>query len=469
MFNISNLIMESNKDSFDSEAIDVIYGKGASTSLDQTALGKINTGLVFQDAFISGEDGKVLKELAKQVAELAYLPEMGKKRNLWKSHNMLKSVRPLIFCDPENGWNEIITEDQMQCKGTLARRWEMDLRKEIFQGIFIQDDKPIEAVFNVPFTVLPDDWGLDVVFTCSDFVNGSKVWDSPVKDYDRDLPKLHSPDFEIDYKTTNACLKLAKEVFGDILKVELKGCWWWSLGITLPAVMLRGLTNIYMDFIEQPDNIKALFNIIMKGHQSKLDYLETAGLLALNSDTSYVGSGGLGNTDELPGLISGGIKCHNLWGFAESQETVSVSPDMYGEFVFPFEKPHLDRFGLNCYGCCEPIDPRWQYVKQHSNLRRVSCSPWADYEKMAEYLGTDYIFSMKPAPSLISSPNIDRVAIRKQIRHDLEVTKGCIVEIIMKDNHTLGGKPSNIVEWCSIAKEEIANVYGIEKQERLLV
>ena len=72
--------------------------------------------------------------------------------------------RPLVFCDPENGWNEIITEAQMQCRGKLARRWEMDLRKEIFWGEVMGDDKPVEPYFDVPYTVSPDDWGLQAAY-----------------------------------------------------------------------------------------------------------------------------------------------------------------------------------------------------------------------------------------------------------------------------------------------------------------
>jgi hypothetical protein len=36
----------------------------------------------------------------------------------------------------------------------------------------------------------------------------------------------------------------------------------------------------------------------------------------------------------------------------------------------------------------------------------------------------------------------------------LEKTRGCIVEVIMKDNHTLAHRPEHAVEWCRIAREE---------------
>ena len=80
----------------------------------------------------------------------------------------------------------------MQCRGKLARRWEMDLRKEIFWGDVLGDDKPVEPYFDVPYTAAPDDWGLAPVYHKTS-ASGSYVWDGAIKDYATDLKKLHSP------------------------------------------------------------------------------------------------------------------------------------------------------------------------------------------------------------------------------------------------------------------------------------
>ncbi len=45
--------------------------------------------------------------------------------------------------------------------------------------------------------------------------------------------------------------------------------------------------------------------------------------------------------------------------------------------------------------------------------------------------------------------------VRSELRRDLEILKGCYVEVIMKDNHTLGGSKENTIRWCRIAKEEV--------------
>jgi hypothetical protein len=434
------------------------YGQGRSTGLEQTVLSRIETGFKREDLTMAPSDRDVLRELAGEVAQIASSDRMKGKRDLWTRHNKLERTRPVVLCDPENGWNEIITEEQMRCTGKIARRWEMDLRKEIFWGREMGDDKPVDRYFDVNYTVSPDDWGLRAVYH-REAPLGSYNWENPLKDYDRDLPSLHAPAFTIDWETTNWCFDVAKDLFNGILSVRLKGIWWWSLGLTLPAAAIRGLNNLFLDFVDEPQRLAEFLRVISRGLQAKLDYLEQNGLLSPNNDGTYVGSGGYGYTDELPGAGFGGkVRCCDMWGFAESQETVSVSPEMYERFLFPLEKPILDRFGLNCYGCCEPLHSRWHIVKRHHNLRRVSCSPWVDVARMAQYLEDKYIFSMKQKPTILATPVLDFDGVQKEIRSLLESTRGCCVEIIMKDNHTIGNRPENVVDWARVAVEEAERV-----------
>ena len=415
--------------------------------------------------FCSGEKGKlsiekndreVLRNLATRVREIADRPLEREKRLLWTRHNMLLTRRPVIFCDPENGWNEIITSEMMKCTGDLARRWEMVLRKEIFWAESIKDDKVIEPYFDIGYTFSDNGWGLDTKFRGGG--GGSYVWESPIKDLE-DIKRIKHPEIEVDYRTTDEAVELAIEVFNEILQVRLTGRWWWTLGLTMDLAFLRGLENIMLDMVDNKEMIHSLMKTLCDGTLQKLDFLEKNGLLSSNVDR-YVGSGGFGYTEELSGtaIENRNISPNDMWGFAESQETGSVSPEMYEEFVFRYQLPILEKFGLNCYGCCEPLDKRWQIVRRVPNLRRVSISPWSDLARMAENLQDDYIFSMKPAPSDLAVPVIDKDAIRRKIRNALKITDGCILEIIMKDNHTLGNNPDNLISWVRIARDEIEKI-----------
>jgi len=404
---------------------------------------------------LNQRDRLILRELAKQVAELADRPVEKEKRELWYRHNALESTRPLVFCDPENGWNEILTPDTLRCEGGLARAWEWYLRREVFWGAHMRDDKVIEAVFNVGHVYTETDWGLRETRIGGEG-GGSWRWEAPLKTYD-DMDKLRFPQITVDYEATQELLQLAQETFGDILQVRLKTVWWWSFGMTQTLVYLRGLEQIMYDMVDCPEGVHRLMAFLRDGHAARLDFLEKNGLLFLNNDGTYVGSGGFGWTHELPQPdFSGHVRPIDMWGFAESQETVGISASMFEEFIFPYQLTLLERFGLNCYGCCEPLDSRWHVVKKFPRLRRVSMSPWANVEVMAERLGNRYIFSWKPHPGVLAADTFDEEFVRQTLRQGLNVLKknDCRVEIIMKDCHTIRHDPQRVTRWVQIAKEE---------------
>jgi hypothetical protein len=413
--------------------------------------------------YVSGVRGKVIVEpndrdilrgLAERLARLASRPEEAQKRELWYAHNELQTLRPLVLVDPENGWNELVTTADIQCAGELARRWEMVLRKELFWGEQIKDDKPLEALFEVGYTYADSEWGVQ-----EDYHGGnagqSYTWEGKIKE-PSDVAKIKTPVIEIDSETTQETLALAREVFGGVLRVDLRGIWWWSLGMTWDLARLVGLEKMLYLMYDNPSMVHEIMGLLRDGYLAKLDFLQRNRLLYLNNNHAYVGSGGIGYTRALPKhAIDGmGVQTSDMWCLTESQETVGVSPQQFEEFVFRYQLPIQERFGLNCYGCCEPLQGRWHILKKIPRLRRVSVSPWADQRQMAEMLQDDYIYSRKPAPSILAVPHIDEEAIRADIRETLDITKGCVVELIMKDNHTLGGNPDNIVRWVSIVREE---------------
>jgi hypothetical protein len=404
---------------------------------------------------LNQRDRLILRELAKQVADLAARPVEEEKRELWYRHNALEPTRPLVFCDPENGWNEILTPETLQCEGGLARAWEWHLRREVFWGAQMRDDKVIEPVFNVGHVYTETDWGLRETRIGGEG-GGSWRWEAPLKTYD-DMDKLRFPQITVDYEATQELLQLAQETFGDILQVRLKTVWWWSFGMTQTLVYLRGLEQIMYDMVDCPDELHRLMAFLRDGHAARLDFLEKNGLLFLNNDGTYVGSGGFGWTHELPQPdFNGHVRPVDMWGFAESQETVGISASMFEEFIFPYQLSLLERFGLNCYGCCEPLDSRWHVVEKFPRLRRVSMSPWVNVEVMAERLGNRYVFSWKPHPGVLATDTFDEEFVRQTLRQGLRALKrnDCRVEIIMKDCHTIRRDPQRVIRWVQIAKEE---------------
>jgi len=407
----------------------------------------------------SSRETETLKQLAAKVAEIAARPEMEKKKKLWTLHNDLKTAEPLVFIDPENGWNEIIDAKTLVSEDPLARVWETALRKLIFWAGEMKDDKVIEPYFDVPHSFCDSGWGLEPERHGGENGGSYKI-DQVLIDYDADFKKLHYPHISIDWEQSKKVLDLAHETFDGILTVRRKNTWWWTLGLSSDYVRLRGLEDFMCDLVEEPENVHRMMGFLCEGKLRMLDFLEKNELLALNTAGTYVGSGGFGFTGQLPRPgFDGYITTMDMWGFVESQETVSINPDHYAEFILPYHKRIAERFGLNCYGCCEPYDPRWKYVKQLPRLRRVSVSPWADWRTVPEYLGENYIASVKPSPSPLALSHMNEELVREDCRRAVTQTKGSICEFIMKDNHTLGGNPRNATSWVRIMREEIAKAY----------
>jgi hypothetical protein len=115
---------------------------------------------------------------------------------------------------------------------------------------------------------------------------------------------------------------------------------------------------------------------------------------------------------------------------------------------------------MGTYGCCEPYHVRWEHVKKLPRLRRVSVSPWSEYKTVPEYLGKNYVALVKLSPTPLASENMDEEVVRADCSRAARESKGGICEFIMKDNHTLGGNPGNIIRWVEIMREEITGVYG---------
>lgn len=410
----------------------------------------------YSDLNIDTQDRDILNKLSSEVKELSETPLMQEKKRLWNLHNKLMGERPMILCDPENGWHEIIPEKSLSCKNDIARHWELTLRKQIFWGNTMGDDFVFEPVFDVNHVYSEKTWRLkgkeEMSHGFSTQLDGGAYHIDSVMDNYEELDKILSPEITVDFETTERLMNLADEIMGQNLKIQNRTVWFWSFGLTDEFSQLRGMNNMMFDFFDNPDGVHALMKILKDGTMKRLDFLENNGLLSPNNDYTYTGSGGLGYTNQLSSAQP--AKLAETWGLAESQITVGISPDMFTEYIFPYQKEIMDRFGLTCYGCCEGMQDRFETVKSASNLRRISVSHWADAQKMSDLLKKDYIYSLKPSPTPLSVSHMDIETARNELKTKLDISrdKNC-VEIIMKDNHTIGGNPANLTDWVKLARE----------------
>jgi len=402
---------------------------------------------------IGGHDRTILRDLAKRAAEIASLPVMAERRELWKRHNALERTRPMILVSPEGGWRELLPEESLVCEDERARQIERTLRRRIYVHEGLGDDSVIECEWIVRKAVRHTGWGLEPRFTASSAERGAWAFD-PVILAPKDLGKLKYPEVIHDEAATERNLDEARELFGDILEVKLRGVSRIHFHLMQLYCKLRGLTQVMMDMIENPSMLHDAMTFLEEGHQGIVRQYDEMNLLNLNNDGTYHASGGNGYTDELPpdDFDPAHVRPADMWSSAEAQELAQVSPEMHWEFSMQYESRLLEPFGLNGYGCCEDLTLKMDDVLKIPNMRRISISPFADVEKCAELLQDRCIFSWKPKPQHLVG-DFNEEMIRDYIRRALDATRGCIVEMVLKDTHTCDNHPERFTRWARIARE----------------
>lgn len=93
---------------------------------------------------IPASDRQILRGLAQRVAEIAARPIQEERRRLWRKHNSLQRVRPMILFFPEGSWRELLPDSVFQCQNQDARPMEWDLRHRIYTHEHFDTDNVIE-------------------------------------------------------------------------------------------------------------------------------------------------------------------------------------------------------------------------------------------------------------------------------------------------------------------------------------
>jgi hypothetical protein len=319
-------------------------------------------------------------------------------------------------------------------------------------------DNVVEKEWNVHKVIRDTGWGIQPSRHAATADRGAWSFD-PVINAPADLKKITFPEVTYDEQATMQRLAEAQDLFGDILDVKLRGVSHISFHLMSQYTALRGLEQVMLDMYEEPEMLHDAMALLEEGHHRLVKQYDDLNLLSLNNDGTYHSSGGYGYTDELPkaGFDPEHIHPCDMWSSAESQELAQVSPELHAEFVLPYETRLLAPFALNGYGCCEDLTRKLDDVFTLPNMRRISISPWANVDACAEKLQGNYIFSWKPNPSYIVG-NFDPEFIRADIQHTLDVAKGCVLEIILKDTHTCEFHPERFDIWTKVARELVEQV-----------
>lgn len=406
---------------------------------------------------MSSADRAILRDLAARYAEIASLPVQQDLARQWTDLNGLRPTRPLvrIFQIP---WHEFAQEEelQLQCEDQGARGLESDYRMTLYQFEHMRDDLVLEPVVRCGLAISDTGFGIGEVSDVNDSSGlASRRFHEQIKDLE-DVEKIKLPEVTHNEEATERSFAVLSDLFGDIMPVRKQGTshfWFapWDVLITW-----YGVETAMLDMALRPELVNACMTRLVDAWLHRLDQYEALNLLSLGAAGDGAGSGGLSMTDELPqpDCDPAHVRPTDLWGCATPQIFSEISPAMHQEFALQHELRWLQRWGLNYYGCCEPLHTKIALLRQVPRLRKISCSPKCDKVSMAEQCGADVVISLKPNPAIFAGSYWDPDVARRELREDLEKLQGCVVEIILKDISTVSFEPQRLWLWAQIAREE---------------
>ncbi|MCA1808737.1 MAG: hypothetical protein LC725_04680 [Lentisphaerae bacterium] len=406
---------------------------------------------------MSKHDHDILRELARQYMAVCQSPLQTQHRHLWRQHNSLKPTRPLIYVRAF-AWQEM-PQAQCLCQDAFYRAHENTLRQRLFWHS-LNDDSIFEPWLTLPAQYKCTGWGLSGERITSGDPGGSWKTDYPIKKLD-DIEKMRIARHEIDEEATAANLRKLEDALGGILPVNLdRGPVYrmWAADISTSLGHLRGIENIMLDMLDNPEWLHRLLGFMRDGILKTQAEAEAAGDWGLAHHQNQA----MPYAEELtdPAANVNGIKRKQLWVFMAAQEFTSVSPAMHDEFMLQYQLPIMREFGLAAYGCCEDLTNKIDMLRQITNLRRIAVSPFANVPRCAEQIGQDYVLSYRPSPADMVSYGFNADRVRTILKRDLQACRNCHVDITLKDVQTVENDPERVRQWVQLTREVIDTVGG---------
>lgn len=403
------------------------------------------------------KDRQILRDLAKQYMEVCERQQ--KSRQLWHDFNSLKKVRPPVYCmvffatHMEDEIDVAIPPCETEEHHHELEYW---LRSRLWaSGI------PDDSMYDPWYTVeaprrMPScgNWGIEREITADKDGKGWRCM-SVVKDVE-DLKKLVATPHEVLEKDCEKTREL-RDIIGDILPVHESRSTiypiWGGTDLSESAGALLGLQELLFALYEKPQLVHGLMGFMRDAVIANLKQGEKAGDWSLADQQNYSSPAFI---DCLPEAApnSYGAKLKDLWFFTHAQEFEGVGPDQHEEFLLNYQLPIMELFGQVNYGCCETLHHKIDLLRKIPNLRRILAGPRADLKRSAEQIGRDYCISWRPNPASMVSQGFDPDNVRKQIRQALRDSKGCNVEIVLKELLTVEGDLSRLFKWAQIARQE---------------
>ena len=381
---------------------------------------------------VSAKDQQILRELGAEIVEIAALDIHTERRENARKIENLERAKPVVSIY-QIPWNEMDVDGELQLRTEdgFCRGIEQGLRQTLYLWKHMQADMTVHAGRGQSLAIRDTGFGIsedvDIVRTDDTSSVVSRHFNIQIKDED-DIAKIKMPEISHDEAATEEAYQKQCEIFEGLMPVTKSktGGFWFAPWDNI--VRWTGIQEILMDMVVRPDYVHKLVSHYVDAWLHSLRQYEEQDLLSR------------------PAM--------ELWGVGAAQIFSEVSPEMHDEFALKHEARWYEKFGKNYYGCCEPLDHKVDVIRERiPRLRKISMSPWIDFDRAVENVGTDLIFAWKPNPAVLAGGTWDPDFVRRDMREKMEKARNSIVEIHLKDISTVCYQPQRLWEWADIAAE----------------
>jgi len=347
-----------------------------------------------------------IKDLIERYLEIVNSPENQKNRRYWQEvYNWnrdkwrgipeVKKGIPFTIALNNSLWSQILNVDLRDYYNDPETFLETQLRMFIYHFNHFKDNTYFTNELFIWFGVITE---LTFFGARIKYYSDREPWleGNTIKEYE-DLDNLEIPDFYNSglmpriHKYYEVLQEYADNASGELNVMFPE----WVRGPFCVAAHLRGLENILMDIILNPEFVHRLIRFIVDAHK-------------------------IWNEDRDKFL---GIKKNTLKLYDDEVDAPTISPAMYKEFIFPYEKELSDYFGeVTYWHSCGKTDDFMEHIKQLNNLKMFHCGPWTSYRKAAEVFehNTTLDICLDPQKDVIEADKDQMADKLRDIRNSLE-------------------------------------------------
>jgi len=400
------------------------------------------------------EPEPLLVELARQVLDNWQSTEMERRRRLWRALFRLERVPKIpvkcaVYESYDLVWQQMIPEDKIVFKEGMRRHVELLLRIKLEKFRRLRDDDVIWPTLwaSVDRGRGEDGlWGVPLKVESTGVVGGAYKPIPPIRT-EADLERIRAPEVRPRPDEERRVVDEMTALTDGLLPVKINtdelhyGPYEW-------AVRMRGAEQLMYDFYDRPEWAHRLMDRITSGMVAYHKAREAAGMFDAEVALPRVHE----PYDEIP--PDRVKRLDASWCYVHAQSAAPLGPEMYAEFVHPYNARIAALFGKVYYHGCEDLGKKAAIIRDLPHLLHFHVSPWTQLEEVVPvFRGRRVVLEVHCHPTEVLftyGPKEMRAELRRRIAEAEDMP----FDLKLCDIQTIKGAEGQLERWTDIAMEE---------------